>query len=174
VGASHAIAQLPLISEALEQGLLGLDKVLELCRFATAETEQKLIAWARRVSVGAVRQRADVFNRPEIDEVRNTERARFLHWWLNEGGASLGFEGLLPAIERAVLVKALERASERLPEPLPEEQPTSDIPHSAQDRREQRYADALCLLSSQAIAADQDARPGHDRGPHHHREPGTG
>ncbi len=153
VAASHAIAKLPLISEALESGHLSLDKVVELCRFATAETEQKLIAWARRVSVGAVRQKADVFNRPEIDEVRNTERARFLRWWLNERGASLGFEGLLPAIEGAVLVKALERASER----LPEEQPTSDIPHSAQDRREQRYADALCLLSSQAIAADQDA-----------------
>jgi hypothetical protein len=143
----------PDLTEALESGRLCLDKVLELCRFATAETEQKLIAWARRVSVGAVRQRADVFNRPELEAVRNAERARFLRWWLNEGGASLGFEGLLPAIEGAVLVKALERASER----LPEEQPTSDIPHSAQDRREQRYADALCLLSSQAIAADQDA-----------------
>jgi hypothetical protein len=156
VGASHAIAQLPLISEALEQGLVCLDKVVELCRFATAETEQKLIAWAQRVSVGAVRQRADVFNRPEIDEVRSAERARFLRWWLNEGGASLGFEGLLPAAEGAALVKALERTAERLPE-LPTEEQTSAIPHSAQDRREQRYADALCLLSSQAIAADQDA-----------------
>ena len=159
VAASHAISTLPLIAQALDSGRLCLDKVVELCRFATPESEQELIAWARRVSVAAVKHKADVFNRPEIEEVRNTERARFLRWWWNEGGASLGFEGLLPAAEGAALVKALERAAERVPESLPEEEPTSgsDIPLSAQDRREQRSADALSVLSSQAIASDQDA-----------------
>ncbi len=159
VTASHAIPTLPLISQALESGRLCLDKVVELCRFATPETEQELIAWARRVSVAAVKHKADVFNRPEIDEVRSAERARFLRWWWNEGGASLGFEGLLPAAEGAALVKALQRAAERLPESLPEEEHTSgsDVPLSAQDRREQQAADALCALSSQAIASDQDA-----------------
>ncbi len=78
VTASHAIPTLPLISQALESGRLCLDKVVELCRFATPETEQELIAWARRVSVAAVKHKADVFNRPEIDEVRSAERARFL------------------------------------------------------------------------------------------------
>ena len=51
VNASHAIPTLPLISQALEDGRLCLDKVVELCRFATPETEQQLIVWARRVSV---------------------------------------------------------------------------------------------------------------------------
>ncbi|MGI8519668.1 MAG: DUF222 domain-containing protein [Actinomycetota bacterium] len=159
VNASHAIPTLPLISQALESGRLCLDKVVELCRFATPETEQELIAWARRVSVAAVKHKADVFNRPEIDEVCSAERARFLRWWWNEGGVSLGFEGLLPAAEGAALVKALQRAADRLPESLPEEEHTSgsDIPLSAQDRREQQAADALSALSSQAIASDQDA-----------------
>ena len=157
VNASHVISTLPLTSEALENGRLCLDKVVELCRFATPDSEQKLIAWARRVSVGAVKHKADVANRPEIEEVRTVEQARFVRWWWNEGGASLGFEGLLPAAEGAAFVTALKRLSERLPESLPEEEPTFDIPYSAQDRREQRYADALCALSSQAIASDQDA-----------------
>ncbi|MDQ3660595.1 MAG: 13E12 repeat family protein, partial [Actinomycetota bacterium] len=109
VSASHAISNLPLTSKALESGRLCLDKVLELCRFATSETEQELIAWARRVTVATVRQRADVFNRPEIEEVRTAERARFLRWWWEQGGTSLGFEGLLPAAEGAALIKALER-----------------------------------------------------------------
>ncbi len=156
VAASHAIPTLPLISQALESGRLCLDKVVELCRFATPETEQGLIAWAGRVSVAAVKHKADVACRPEIEEVRSAERARFLRWWWNEGGASLGLEGLLPAAEGAALVKALERTAERLPE-LPTEEQTSAIPLSAQDRREQRCADALSALSSQAIAADQDA-----------------
>ncbi|MDQ3662729.1 MAG: hypothetical protein M3454_17080 [Actinomycetota bacterium] len=80
VVASHALSKLLLISEALQSGRLGLDKVVELCRFATPDTEQELITWARRVTLGTVRQRADVFNRPQLDEVRTAERARFLKW----------------------------------------------------------------------------------------------
>ncbi len=156
VNASHAIPTLPLISQALESGRLCLDKVVELCRFATPESEQELIVWARRVSVGAVKHKADVACRPELEEVRTVERARFLRWWWNEGGVSLGFEGLLPAAEGAAFIKALKRLSERLPE-SPTEEPTSAIPLSAEDRREQRCADALSVLSSQTIAADQDA-----------------
>jgi len=87
VTASHAISTLPLISQALESGRLCLDKVIELCRFATPDSERELIAWARRVSVGAVKHKADVVCRPEIEEVRTVEQARFVRWWWNEGGA---------------------------------------------------------------------------------------
>jgi hypothetical protein len=121
VAASHAISNLPLTSKALQSGRLGLDKVLELCRFATPDSEQELIAWARRVTAATIRQRADVFNRPEIEEARSVEQARFLNWWWNQGGASLGLEGLLPAAEGAAFIKAIERAAERLAEAPPEE-----------------------------------------------------
>ncbi len=157
VDASHAISQLPFISEALENGRLCLDKVIELCRFATKETEQELVVWAKRVTVASVRHRAEVFNRAEIDEIRTAERARFLNWWWEQGGASLGFEGLLPAAEGAAFVKAIERIAERLAESPADQPPASGISFSARDRKAQRCADALCLLSSQAIAEDQDA-----------------
>ena len=39
VGAAHALENLPLIAEALERGELGIDKVVELTRFATPKTE---------------------------------------------------------------------------------------------------------------------------------------
>ena len=156
VAASQVISGLPLISEALQEGRLGLDKVVELCRFATPDTEQKLIAWARRVTVATVRQRADVFNRPETNEVRTTEQSRFLNWWWNEGGASLGLEGLLPAAEGAAVVTALERAAEQLPEMPPEEQ-VPGLQPSSEDLRGRRHADALGALASQALASDQDA-----------------
>ena len=39
VGAAHALETLPLIAEALEQGALGIGKVVELTRFATPRTE---------------------------------------------------------------------------------------------------------------------------------------
>lgn len=49
--AGHALEGLPLVSDALTSGRLSLDKVVEQARFATAETEARLIPWADRVSV---------------------------------------------------------------------------------------------------------------------------
>ena len=56
---SHALGGLPRLTKALGAGTLGLDKVLELARFATEETESKLISWARKVTLGAVKGKAD-------------------------------------------------------------------------------------------------------------------
>ena len=173
VNASHAIPTLPLISQALESGRLCLDKVVELCRFATPESEQELIAWARRVSVAAVRHKADVACRPELEEVRTVERARFLRWWWNEGGASLGFEGLLPAAEGAAFVKALKRTAERLPESPTEE---THLRHPALGSGQKRAA--LCRRPLCAVLPGDRSRPGcgpvNGRPAHHAREPGTG
>ncbi|MGH2526979.1 MAG: DUF222 domain-containing protein, partial [Actinomycetota bacterium] len=81
VAAAHALENLPLIAEALEQGALGIDKVVELTRFATPKTEARLIRWATTVSVGAVRHRGDLEARASIQDVRETERSREVTWW---------------------------------------------------------------------------------------------
>jgi hypothetical protein len=47
VAAGYAVERLPAIARALEDGMLSLDKVVELTRFATPEDEHELIAWAR-------------------------------------------------------------------------------------------------------------------------------
>ncbi|MGZ5293242.1 MAG: DUF222 domain-containing protein [Actinomycetota bacterium] len=60
VAAGQALGRLPRIEEALATGRLCLDKVVELVRFATPETEASLIRWAVRVSCGAIRRKADL------------------------------------------------------------------------------------------------------------------
>ncbi len=55
IQASHTLEGLPLISEAFISGELGIDKVVELTRFATPETEAGLVAWAQGVSCGCIR-----------------------------------------------------------------------------------------------------------------------
>ncbi len=47
IAAAHALEDLPLLSEAFSPGELGIDKVVELTRFATPKTEARLIPWAR-------------------------------------------------------------------------------------------------------------------------------
>ena len=60
IHASHVIADLPHLSSAFERGALGIDKVVEVARFATPETDALLTEWARDVSPGRIRHVADV------------------------------------------------------------------------------------------------------------------
>jgi len=43
IAAAHALEQLPRLSEAFARGELGIDKVVELTRFASPEIEARLI-----------------------------------------------------------------------------------------------------------------------------------
>src|SRR6266516_741160 len=75
VGAAHALRRLPRLADAFQTGELGIDKVVELARFATADTESALLRWAQGVSVSAVRRRADLAHHTSVDEVREADRA---------------------------------------------------------------------------------------------------
>jgi Domain of unknown function (DUF222) len=47
IEAAHALEDLPVLSEAFCSGELGIDKVVELTRFATTQTEAGLVRWAK-------------------------------------------------------------------------------------------------------------------------------
>jgi hypothetical protein len=145
--AAHALETLPSLSDALAGGRLGLDKVVELARFASFEDEDGLIAWAQRVSTSAVRRRADLAVRRAIEETRDADRQRFLTWWYSEDGARFGLEGELPAAEGAVVAKAIDRLAERIPMMPGEEDPV----HASA-----RKADALVTMCAAGIADDPD------------------
>jgi hypothetical protein len=147
IAAAHALEALPLLSEALEAGELGLDKVVELARFATAETEGGLIRWAQRVSCAAVRHRADLAARASIEEVREAERAREVTWWYAEEGSRFRLSADMPAASGPVVIRAIEREAEALPA-----MPGEEDDHYAEARR----ADALLALCSARLAGDPD------------------
>lgn len=147
IAAAHALVDLPLVSEAFSCGELGIDKVVELTRFATPQTEGDLLRWAKQVSCGAIRHKADLSIRPSIDEVRDAEKARSLTWWYFEENKRFGLQAELPAADGAVVAKALDRLAESLPVMPGEEDPC---------HAEARRADALVDLCSARIAADPD------------------
>ena len=64
IKAAEALAHLPRTEAALQDGSLSLDKVLELSRFATQETEQKLLKWAQKVTVAWIRHQDDLASSP--------------------------------------------------------------------------------------------------------------
>lgn len=147
IGAAHTLEHLPRLSQALATAELGLDKVVELARFATPETEAGLIRWAQRHSCGAVRQRGDRQLRASAAEVVEAEASRSLSWWICDDGRQLGLSAQLPAADGAVVVRAISRLARDVPV-MPHEHPEWSV--------DQRRADALVALCSASIAADAD------------------
>lgn len=143
--AAHALERLPLLSRALETGVLSLEKVEQLARFLTPETEADLIRWARRVTLRTVRDRATLEVRRPRKEASDAHEARFLRWYPLDAIGSIGLEGRLPADQGTLLTKMLERIAEGLP-PSPEPDPDAEHIPNEETAREQRYADALMAL----------------------------
>lgn len=151
IGAAYALEHLPRISHALTNGVLNLDKVIELTRFATPATEEKLIRWAKGVNPGAIRRRADTEIRKSLEHVKAVEAERHLTWWWHADGRGLEFEGRLPAAEGRVFISAIDRLAKDLPKPVPQEEAAID-----DYTIDQRRADALSLLASTTVAEDAD------------------
>jgi hypothetical protein len=146
VDAAQAIEGLPEIRRALSRGALSLDKVCELTRFATPETEVGLVAWARGSLWG--RSRRGPTRRRSIRSRRSkptTTPARF------SGGTRTTAGCTWRASCQPIRVRPWSRRSSgsrtgcRL------------IPTRSASTLDARRADALVALSSQAIADDPDS-----------------
>ena len=146
IKASHSLEELPRLSDAFASGGLGIDKVVELTRFATPETEGRLIVWAQGVSSGAIREKGDLLHR-SLQEAQDAQQARTLSWWYFAENSRFGLAAELPAAEGAVVAKALERLADQLPV-MPGEE--GDWAADA------RLADALVAVCSARIAEDAD------------------
>lgn len=146
IAAGHVLESLSRLSDAFARGELGIDKVVELSRFATAETEAPLIPWAQEVSCATIRRRGDVAARA-ADDIEEAERCRSVSWWYFDEGRRFGLEADLPAAQGAIVVRALERLKEQVP-PMPDERDDWSAPA--------RRADALVALCSATIAAEPD------------------
>jgi Domain of unknown function (DUF222) len=147
IASAHALEGLPRVSDAFDRGELGIDKVVELARFATPETEGELVEWARDVSCGRIRHRGDLARRESVEEARDVDRDRSLTWWYFDDGRRFGLEAELPAAQGAVVARALGRLADSLPV-MPDERHRFFT--------SQRRADALVALASARIAQDPD------------------
>jgi hypothetical protein len=151
VAAAHALAGLPKTATALEAGTLCLDKVLELTRFATPETEDKLLKWARRVSAACIRSKADLAQRSPEEDAQEIENCRRLKWWYFDDDKRMGLEGEFPAAEGAAIAARLRRIADDLPDLATDEPGYDPYP---EDLLERRCADALYVLAAEGSTRD--------------------
>jgi uncharacterized protein DUF222/HNH endonuclease len=145
INAAHGLADLPQLGEAFETGVVGVDKVVELTRFATPETESRLVKWATTVSGTTIRRRGDLEARDPIEPVQDADRDRFLDWWYYDEGRRFHLEAELPAANGAVIARAVARAADQVPQ-IPGEEPKAST----------RRADGLVGICRGRIASDPD------------------
>lgn len=133
LAAARALRGLPHLAAALEEGLLHLEAVLKLARYATPEDEQELIDWAWRVPVGEIRRRGELLH--AAARASEVQEDRALEWRFR--GEVFELWGRLPSADGALVASAIEQAADRVPQ-LPGEEHLSSA----------RYADALVQLCS--------------------------
>lgn len=146
VKAAHALEELPLISSAVEEGRLSLEKAQLLASFATPTTEEDLLRWARRSTLSAVWKRAARMKRRADDELLDAHQRRYLSIYPDPDELTYVLQGELPAEQGSALTRALDRLAAQIPT-LPDEK--YDL--------ERKRADALMAMASGRIAADPDA-----------------
>ena len=95
IASAHALESLPLTSEAFASGRLGVDKVVELTRFATPETEKGLLPWAQRVASGTIKEKGNELAHRSVQQDRELVADTRLAWWTDRPPLAASFSLLL-------------------------------------------------------------------------------
>ena len=88
IASAHALESLPLTSEAFSSGRLGVDKVVELTRFATPETERVSFPGPSGSPPAPSRRRATSSPAEPGHEGRDLDADRSFDWWHDPEGAN--------------------------------------------------------------------------------------
>jgi len=164
VRVAKALAQLPLLSGALQRGEISYAKVRALTRVATPENEARLTRFAYAGTAAQVERLARAWRRCDrIMETRERERAhlsRTVTTSVDEDGMVILRARLTPELG-AVVQRALDAASER----LYQESRQAAAPESVAEEVTpgQRRADALALLAESALDNGLDRGTSADR-----------
>ena len=118
IACAHKLEELPLTSLAVERGELGLDKAVELTRFATPEDEARLLRWARRNTVTDIRLRADEAVAAPRDEVQQAELSRHLGYGWSPDRLNMHVYATFPAYEGTLVKATIDELAATL-EPTP-------------------------------------------------------
>jgi hypothetical protein len=147
IEAARALESLPALSEVLGSGVLGVDKVVELTRFATPKTEADLIPWAQSAPCAEIRDRGDELRHRAISEVQSAQDTRYWFSRKVDDGHSMLITTKVPIVEGTAVVKAVCRKADQMPV-MPGEEGSYSLP--------QRRADALVAIASAAVSSDPD------------------
>jgi len=157
VRVAKALAQLPLIGDAMRRGRLSYSKVRAITRVATPETEADLLDLALTGTAAHVERLVRTWKQVDRLQEACDERARHerrhLEMWTEDSGA-VRISGSLDPEVGALLRRALEAAGDAMFKRASTAAETCDAPQATAPHAtaSQRRADALGLLAEWALA----------------------
>ena len=170
VRVARALADLPLLSDAMRRGVVSYSKVRAVTRVATLETEQTLLDVALAGTAAHVEQVVRAWRRvdrtAEAADDRRRHASRVLHTWVDDDGMVVIRGRLAPevgAVVRRALEAALDEqrraaATRELGEPDAVDEAAGVAPSFGQ-----RQADALGMVAECALAGGLDHGTAGDR-----------
>ena len=167
VRVARALADLPLLNDAMRRGVVSYSKVRAVTRVATPETEQTLLDVTLAGTAAHVEQVVRAWRRVDrVAEATDDQRrhaGRVLHTWVDDDGMVVIRGRLTPevgAVVRRALEAALdeERRAAATREPDPVDDATGVAPSFGQ-----RQADALGMVAERALASGLDGGTASDR-----------
>lgn len=151
---AHALAKLPLLSEAMSKGEISYSKVRAVTRAATPENEQEFLEIALGGTAGQVERIVRAWRKIDLDaekEHANDQQARAeLSTYVDEDGMVV-VRGKLPPDMGGVFLKALEAASDVV------YKSNADLSYG------QQRAEAMKLMAEAALNAELDSGKSSDR-----------
>ena len=179
VRVARALAELPKLSDAMQQGAVSYSKLRAVTRVATPETEQALLDVALAGSAAHVEQVVRTWRRvdraAEQAEEQQRDESRALDTWVDDNGMVVVRGRLTPevgAVVRRALEAALDAAAPHAAGPAAggDGQPGTAADGAAGDTAEamvptvaQRRADALGMVAECALAGGLDKGTAGDR-----------
>ena len=179
VRVARALAELPKLSDAMQQGAVSYSKLRAVTRVATPETEQALLDVALAGSAAHVEQLVRTWRRvdraAEQAEEQQRDESRALDTWVDDNGMVVVRGRLTPevgAVVRRALEAALDAAAPHAAGPAAggDGQPGTAADGAAGDTAEamvptiaQRRADALGMVAECALAGGLDKGTAGDR-----------
>jgi hypothetical protein len=162
---ARALAELPLLSDALRRGELSYSKVRALTRIATPAMERDLLSFAQAGTTAHVEKLVRGLRRVDLLATGKDERrrhaSRYLRAYTDQDGMVVVTARLAPEAG-AALLRALDAGVEALYGP-PKAQPPATPEATEEVFWEQRRADALGLVAESALAAGLDPGTRGDR-----------
>ena len=170
VRVARALADLPLLSDALRRGRVSYSKVRAVTRVAAAETEQALLDVALAGTAAHVEQVVRAWRRvdrtAEVADERRRHASRRLHTWVDDDGMVVIRGQLTPevgAMVRRALEAALDEERRAASERSPDESDPVDEAAGVAPSFGQRQADALGAVAECALAGGLDRGTAGDR-----------
>ncbi len=166
VRVARALADLPLLSAAMQRGQVSYSKVRAVTRVATPETEQALLDLALAGTAAHVEQVVRSWRRvdraAEAAEDRQEHDSRALDTWVDDDGMVVVRGRLTPEVG-AVLRRALDAALDAAPSPVDADGAAADTADGMAPSVSQRRADALGTVAECALAGGLDKGTAGDR-----------